>query len=146
MTVTAGHSGRPRSQPGGPAQSPPHYIVLLSLRPPPPPHPVWWRAALKPPVGHPSPHAAAPYRSVNPPQLAPHCSVLCLCRADPSLCRLNLHTKAQCKSRQLCGSIAEFTLNPHRLYTAPCALQLHDVAHSHGRCMLHFGQHTLLRP
>lgn len=67
MTVTAGHSGRPRSQLGGRAQSPPHHIVLLSLRPPPPPHPVWWRAALKHPVGHPSPHAAAPYRSVNPP-------------------------------------------------------------------------------
>lgn len=80
-----------RSWGGGPlTQSPPHYIVPLSLRPSLPlPLPILsgLRAALKHPVGHPSPHAAAPYRSVNPPtptpQLPPHCSVLCLCGAGP---------------------------------------------------------------
>lgn len=95
ITVTAGHSSRPQIAAGGGGpltQSPPHYIVPLSLRPSLPlplPLPILsgLRAALKHPVGHPSPHAAAPYRSVNPPtptpQLPPHCSVLCLCGAGP---------------------------------------------------------------
>lgn len=70
-------------------------------------------AALKHPARHPSPHTA-PCRSVTPPPFPTSTTLLCALfvqgRSDPSLCRLNLHTKAQCKNRQLCGY--ESTVHP----------------------------------
>lgn len=134
-----GHSWSLRQTPiaaGGPHTVPSPLHCPGSLQPPPattptPPHPVWWRAALKHPVGQPSPHAAALCRRVNPPTTTTTtllCALFAQGRSDPSLCCLNLHTKAQCKNRQLCGSITEFS---------PCALQLYVAARSHVRCTQH---------
>ena len=76
MTVTAGH-WTPISA-GGPLTFPSLlHCPLLSLRPLPLPHPVWQRAALKRPLSHPSPHAAAPYRSVPPPTTTATSTLLC---------------------------------------------------------------------
>lgn len=113
MTVAAGHLGRPQSQLGGPVSParytlpPPLYIVLPNLGPAPilsgveqPPN--IEVVSLSPGLSlarHPSPYAA-PRRSV-----LPH-STLLFVRAgqsNPSSCRLNLHTKDQCKDHQLCG-------------------------------------------
>lgn len=83
----------------------PTTLSRLLWDPLPPSHPVWWRAALKHPCLPPiPPHHSV--QSVTPPLL---CTTTLLCalfvqgRSDPSLCRLNLHTKTQCKNRQLYG-------------------------------------------
>lgn len=100
---------------GGPCKSnslpplpPPLCIVQPNVGPAP--HPVWPRAAPKhrgcyclPP--------ACPLRATHPPSLLHHevCSPTPLCslfvqgQSNPSSCRLNLHTKDQCKDHQLCG-------------------------------------------
>lgn len=53
-----------------------------------------------PPIPH-----VAPCRSVTPPNTTSSllCTLFVQGRSNPSLCRLNLHTKEQCKDHQLCG-------------------------------------------
>lgn len=75
------------------------------------PHPVWpgadpkhWGCYSYPwpvPTHHPSPRAA-PRRSALP-HSTPLCSLFVQGQSNPSSCRLNLHTKDQCKDHQLCG-------------------------------------------
>lgn len=99
--------GRPQSQLGG------LEVPLITLCPLPNilsfPHPVWPKTdppkkhgcccPAGSPVCRPSPHAA-PHTSVAPP--TPLRSLFL--QSNPSSCRLNLHTKDQCKDHQLCGS------------------------------------------
>lgn len=114
MTVTAGHLGRPQSQLGGrvspghyPALPPPSYIVQPDLRLTPtlsgPEQPPNIRVVAVNPGG--LLHAAHPpvlLHADMPPPLSLR-SLFMQDQSNPSSCRLNLHTKDQCKDRQLCG-------------------------------------------
>lgn len=117
MTVAAGHLGRPRPQLGAPCKSrllpplpPPVHIVPTNYGPAPilsgleqPPNigvvtvnpglsPVHQRATHPPSLLH---------AEVRSPTLL--CSLFVQGYSNPSSCRLNLHTKDQCKDHQLCG-------------------------------------------
>lgn len=140
MTVTAGHSGRPRSQlGGGPARPLPHHIVPLTLGPLPPSHPVWWscpQTPCSPPI---PPHRSVQKCDSPPPSPpAPHCSVLCLCRAGPIPPYVVLIStqRPSVKTANYVATRAQFTLNPHmhRLCTDPCALRLRVVTHRPVKC------------
>ncbi len=112
MTVAAGHLGRPQSQLGGPV-SPARYPLcplpsVLSC-------PIWDQ----PPscLAQSSPQTLGllllPLACPFAPPIPPHCStqkrapplrsLFMQGQSNPSSCRLNLHTKDQCKDHQLCG-------------------------------------------
>ena len=77
------------------------------------PHPVWPRAAPKHPSGLLLLPLLCPLCSAPPIPLhystqkcappTPLCSLFVQGQSNPSSCRLNLHTKDQCKDHQLCG-------------------------------------------
>lgn len=134
MTVAAGHLGRPQSQLGG-SVSPTRYPLSAPSPAYSPaqfgssPHPVWLRAALK----HRGCTLACPLRTTHPPVLfhaevrSPHSPLLCSLfvqgQSNPSSCRLNLHTKDQCKDHQLCGCksrVHSRTTHPRPLLKPVC--------------------------
>lgn len=137
MTVTAGHSGRPRSQLGGPcsAPSPPHCPAYFGTPTPFPSCLV--ESCPQTPCSPPIP----PHRSVqkcDSPPPPPHCSVLCLCGASPIPPYVVLIStqRPSVKTANYVATRAQFTLNPHMhgLCMDPCALSPHVITRRPVKC------------